>query len=145
MIHIEPDELPLKKKNYGSIIVLGSYRRKITSKTLLIPPQFHLNHTILDELEVTCRTLDGLLTTQLEQMNDIDALHETSVTSTTEIVAYCTLGLSLLNLILFVLLIYFLCSRPPKCTRCFRHLPPDDQVPVPGQVPSADDVKPAAV
>ena len=40
------------------------------------------NHTILDELAVTYHTLDGLLTTQLEQTNaDIDALLETTATA----------------------------------------------------------------
>ena len=86
-----------------------------------------MNHSVLDQLEVNYRTLDGLLTNQISQENaSIDNLHKTSVTSTTEIVAYGALAIDVFNLILFGLLLYFLRSRPPatKCNRCHRHLPP---------------------
>ena len=101
-------------------------------QTLSIPPQTNLNHSVLEQLEETYRTLDGLLTTQLSQTNaDIDKIHKTSQTSTTEIVAYSALGLSIFNLIFFGTLIYFLRSSPPakRCTRCHRHTPPTCKVP----------------
>ena len=80
-----------------------------------------LNRTVLKELELTYQTLDGQLDTQLKKANtDIDNIHESTITTTTDILAYTASGLSILNSILVGILFYLWYT--PRCKHCNRRM-----------------------
>ena len=89
-------------------------------KSLHFLPKVKLNNTIKRELEQTYQTLDGKLTSDLQQANDdINDISETSTTSATTVVAYCAMGLTVLNLLIWAFLIHMFCKFS-KCARCHR-------------------------
>ena len=85
--------------------------------SLDIPPPTTLNHSVLDELDLTYATLDGEFTTKLAQTDNlIDSIHESITTTTTDAVAYAALSITLLNTVTLVAILCFLRPRPQPGT-----------------------------
>ena len=91
---------------------------KLHHESLKVPPPATLNHSILDALDATYHTLDGKFTTELQTAeDDIDAISESQSTTPTEILAYLSCILALLDLILIAGILRFMCRRRPEASR----------------------------
>lgn len=63
-----------------------------------IPSPARLNKSVIDNLDATFTSLDGQLTTSLNEVDhEINHLHSTSITPTTDFVAYSALALALFS------------------------------------------------
>lgn len=113
-------------------------------KSLDIPLPLTFNNTTIQSLEETSEKLDGRLATNLKQIRmNIDKIHETSNTTTFQIITYVTMGLTTLNTIALLVIIRFLTQTKPRRQQFYvpkTEQPTKDRICADCDVPLDDDL-----